>query len=153
VLFRSRQTQKQREELAIQQNELSREKIELEKERMILYRPEETVAKLQADALAVRYLEENIDWISYRLNSSNYPQMKERLAVIINSCRAIGYTIPDSEIRRLNGLLHEKYQIVLRREAEKEEQARIREQLREGRCRTMFLTRLFPWNTFGHSEG
>ena len=128
---RCRQTQKQREELAAQRIELDQEKIELEKERIALWRPEETITKIQADALAVRYLEENIDWISYRLNSANYPQMGERLAVTINSCRVIGYAISEQEVRRLNGLLQEKYQVVLRREAEKEEQARIREQMRE----------------------
>lgn len=85
----------------------------------------------RCNALAVRHLEENIEWISAKLKSDNYPQAKERLITAINSCRTIGYKISEDEEKRLVGILQEQYEKILRREAEREEQARIKAQIRE----------------------
>ena len=85
----------------------------------------------RSNALAIRYLEENIEWISAKLKSDNYPQIKERLTTTLNSCRAIGYVISKDEEKRLVDMLQEQYQKILRREAEKEEQAQLKAQIRE----------------------
>ncbi|MGL4943898.1 MAG: hypothetical protein ACRC46_11995 [Thermoguttaceae bacterium] len=114
------------------QIKLENERINLEKIRSHLQRPEETIIKQRADALAVRYLEENVEWISSRLTSANYPQMKTRLEATINSCRAIGYSFTSEDVARLGEKLHERYRTVLRHEAEKAKQASIREQIQEG---------------------
>lgn len=85
----------------------------------------------RADALAERYLAENVELIATKLNSSNYPLSKDRLLTVIKSCRAIGYTITADQEKALFKDLQSRYEAVLRREAEREEQARIKEQMRE----------------------
>jgi hypothetical protein len=88
------------------------------------------VAK-RADALAERYLSENVEWIATKLTSSNYPLSKDRLMTAVKSVRAIGFTITDDYAEKLLADLKTQYDSVLRREAEREEQARIKEQMRE----------------------
>jgi hypothetical protein len=77
------------------------------------------------------YLKENVKWISSSLTPNNFGQRKERLQKVIQSCREIGFAISAGEESALLSDLKDEYEKVVRAAFEKEEQARIRAQIRE----------------------
>jgi len=85
----------------------------------------------KSDELSQRYLKENIKWISSKLSSNNYVKSKERLLKVIELCRGIGFEIPNNQENQLLVDLKEEYEKVLRAEFERQEQERIKAQIRE----------------------
>lgn len=85
----------------------------------------------RSNELGARYLKDNVKWIGASLNPSNYAQCKQRLQDVIERCRGIGFEIStDDGAAYLADLKHE-YELVVRAAFEREEQARIRTQIRE----------------------
>lgn len=92
-------------------------------------------------ALAARYLKDNVKWISASLTPNNYAASKERLKDVIGRCRSIGFSISEDEEQRLLTELKHEYEMVLRVALEREEQARIRAQIREEKAREREIER------------
>ena len=85
----------------------------------------------RANALAEHHLSEMVHWLTKKMTTSNYSKSKTSLTSAINSCRAIGYEISDSKEEQLINDLKENFERLVRMEAERQEQARIRAQIRE----------------------
>lgn len=95
----------------------------------------------RSTVLARRYLKDNVKWISSSLNPNNYVNCKKRLQDVIASCRSIGYEITLGEEEDLLGDLKAEYERVVRAAFEREEQARIRAQIREEQAREREIQR------------
>lgn len=88
------------------------------------------VARLAED-LAKSYMKDHIKWNAQKLTPSNFASSKKRLLKVIDSVRKIGFEVSEEEEAELLAELQREYEAVVRRDLAKQEQARIREQLRE----------------------
>ena len=85
----------------------------------------------RVNAVGNLYLTENIKWIGKSLNANNYSLSKQRLMDIIDRCRGMGLHItPEQESTYVDDLRAE-YERAVRAALEREEQVRIRAQIRE----------------------
>lgn len=78
-----------------------------------------------------RYLKENVKWISKTLNANNFANCKQRLLEVIERCRGIGFEISAAEEQVYVADLRTEYEKEVRAAFEREEQARIKAQIRE----------------------
>lgn len=85
----------------------------------------------RADALATRFIKDNVKWISANLTPNNYSTMKDRLTKVMEWCRGIGFVIPVEQEQLMVNDLKTEFELVVKRALEREEQARIKAQLRE----------------------
>ncbi|HUT60817.1 MAG TPA: GIY-YIG nuclease family protein [Phycisphaerae bacterium] len=85
----------------------------------------------QARELGGRYLKENVKWISNSLTPSNFVNCKQRLKDVIERCRGIGLQVSDEDETQLQADLKAQFERIVRAAFEREEQARIRAQIRE----------------------
>lgn len=85
----------------------------------------------RANSLGEKYLKDNIKWIGNKLNSNNYATSKMQITKTIELCRSIGFSVTKAKENELLCDLKEEYEKYLRREFEREEQARIKAQIRE----------------------
>lgn len=81
--------------------------------------------------LGSRYLKENVKWIGSSLTTNNFVASKQRLQGVIERCRGIGFDVPGQEEAVLLANLKEEYEKMVRAAFEREEQARIKAQIRE----------------------
>lgn len=81
--------------------------------------------------LGSRYLKENIKWIGSSLSTNNFVNCKQRLLDVIERCRGLGQAVSAEEEASLIGDLKTEFERMVRAEFEREEQARIRAQIRE----------------------
>jgi hypothetical protein len=81
--------------------------------------------------LAKRYLAETVKSVVSSIGPSNYTRCKERLLDVINRCREIGFPISTDEESRLLSDLRREFEKAVRAAFEREEQARIKAQIRE----------------------
>ena len=95
----------------------------------------------QVDELGRRYLKENVKSISSSLNSKNFAASKQKLEKVIERCRGIGLEISQEEEDELYADLKAEYEKVVRAELEREEQARIKAQIREEQKREKEIER------------
>lgn len=86
---------------------------------------------LKTEDLATRYLKENVAWIASRLTPNNFATSKQRLLDVIGLCRGIGFDISPQEEEELVQDLKTKFEELVRVQFAREEQARIRAQIRE----------------------
>lgn len=84
-----------------------------------------------ASELARRYLSESVKWISKSITQNNFAASKKRLLGVIDVCRKIGFPISESEEASFVTDLQREFELVVRAAFEREEQARIRSQIRE----------------------
>ena len=91
--------------------------------------------------LCRRYMKESIKWISASLTPNNFAASKQRLLNVINWCRDAGFEVPATEEESLLEGLKEQYEKVVRAAFEREEQARIRAQIREEQLREREIER------------
>ena len=95
----------------------------------ILSRQEELGQKV--NDLGSRYLKDSVAWIAAKLNPNNYATCKDRLRGVIAACREIGLEVaPDSEEKLIEDL-KAGYEKAVRDEFARQEQARIKSQIRE----------------------
>lgn len=85
----------------------------------------------RAEELGGRYLKDQVAWISRSLNPNNYANAKQRLVDAVTRCRGIGLPIPQTQEQELIDNLKQEYERVVRAAFEREEQARIKAQIRE----------------------
>jgi hypothetical protein len=91
--------------------------------------------------LGSRYLKENVKWIGNSLNPNNFANCKQKLQDVIERCRAIGFPIPPEQEQALLDDLRMEYEKVVRAAFEREEQARIKAQIREEQQREREIQR------------
>jgi hypothetical protein len=96
---------------------------------------------VQSAELASLYLQENVKWIGAGLTPTNFANSKTRLQKVVERCRKIGFQISADEEDALFAELRKNYELVVRAAFEKEEQARIRAQIREEQQRERELQR------------
>lgn len=80
---------------------------------------------------AERYLRETVKAVGALLSSNNFSACKERLLDVIRRCRDIGFDIPEAEEQRLVADLRTQFEKEVKLEFEREEQRRIKAQIRE----------------------
>lgn len=85
--------------------------------------------------LAERYLKECEKWIGASLNANNFSNCKGRLLDVLERCRGIGFEIPPEKEAELIGELREDFEKAVRAAFEREEQSRIKAQIREEQLR------------------
>jgi Meiotically Up-regulated Gene 113 (MUG113) protein len=92
-----------------------------------------TQAELDAkvNEIGSRYLQDNIKWISKSLNANNFAACKQRLLDVIERCRGIGFQIGKDEEHAYVADLKVEYEKEVRAALEREEQSRIKAQIRE----------------------
>ena len=81
--------------------------------------------------LGTRYLTENVKWIGSSLNANNFVASKQRLQDVIGKCRGIGFDVPPQEEETLTADLKAEFERMVRAAFEREEQNRIKAQIRE----------------------
>jgi hypothetical protein len=81
--------------------------------------------------LAGRYLKENVKWIIASLGCNNFTASKQRMNEVIERCRGIGLVITEAEQETLIANLKTEFERQVRLALEREEQARIKAQIRE----------------------
>jgi hypothetical protein len=85
----------------------------------------------KANELAGRYLKENVSWIGAKLNPNNFSSCKQRLLNVVGACRSIGFDVPEAQERELVQNLQNDFEQAVRDEFARQEQARIKTQIRE----------------------
>ena len=108
--------------------ELSQRKLRLDGEKQRLTQEE---IDQRSKELADRYLKESIKWIGSSLTSNNFVASKQRLLDVIERCRDIGFKVPDTMQENYVADLKTEFEKMVRAEFEREEQARIKAQIRE----------------------
>lgn len=81
--------------------------------------------------LGGRYLKDHVKWVVSSLGSNNYAACKKRLLDVIERCRSVGYEVSAEEEASLLADLKTEFEKNVRAALEKEEQARIKAQIRE----------------------
>jgi hypothetical protein len=85
----------------------------------------------KANELAERYMKESVSWIGNKLNSSNFSSCKQRILSVIEACRSIGFDVPNTKEQELVQNLQNEFEQAVRDEFARQEQARIKAQIRE----------------------
>jgi len=85
----------------------------------------------RAKDVGSRYLKDNIKWLAKSLTPNNYAASKQRLQTVIKRCRGIGFDISTDDDAGYLSDLKVEYEKVVRAAFEREEQARIKAQIRE----------------------
>jgi hypothetical protein len=81
------------------------------------------------------YLKENVKWIGSSLTPNNFAASNQRLKDVIERCRGIGFEITVAEEESYLADLKAEYKMIVRRAFEREEQARIKAQIRDEQLR------------------
>jgi len=108
--------------------EMSVRKSRMDTEQLALRQQENDT---RSQELASRYLKENVKHIGNSVTSRNYTALKQRLLDVIERCRKIGFAIASQEEAQLLRDLQQEFELAVRAEMEREEQARIRARIRE----------------------
>ncbi|HUT94051.1 MAG TPA: GIY-YIG nuclease family protein [Thermoguttaceae bacterium] len=102
----------------------------MERDHAAIVRGQEELDR-KANELAQRYLDENVSWISQKLTSKNFATCKKRLTKVVERCRDVGFDVSEKKEETLVQDLRTQFERAVRAEFEREEQARIRAQIRE----------------------
>jgi len=95
-------------------------------------REEQAKETMQAvDFLGKRFLKDTAKWIKSKLRANNYAASKDRLVKAIESCRKAQYHVSSADEQDMLDTLKADYEMVLRADFEKQEQARIKARIRE----------------------
>lgn len=88
-------------------------------------------ADQKVNDVAGRYMKENVSWIAAKLNPNNFSACKTKLLKVVEICRGIGFDVPEEQEESLVQDLKAQYEKILREDFQRQEQARIRAQIRE----------------------
>lgn len=88
-----------------------------------------------------RYLKDNVKWIGSSLTPNNFANCKQRLLGVIERCRAAGLAISTDEVNALVANLKQEFELIVRAAFEREEQARLKAQIREEQLREREIER------------
>lgn len=81
------------------------------------------------------YLKDNVKWIGSSISANNFTACKQRLVKVIEQCRGIGFEVSDQQQAELVADLQKEFERAVRAAFEREEQARIKAQIREEQLR------------------
>lgn len=95
----------------------------------------------KVDEIGQRYLDDNVKWISKSLTSDNFTNAKQRLQDIIKRCLDIGLHVSAEMQRTLIDNLKAEYKRVVSIALEREQQAKIKAQIREEQARQREIDR------------
>jgi hypothetical protein len=95
----------------------------------------------RVNELGKRYLSDHVKWIGAALTANNFVTCKQRLLDVIERCRGIGFDVSDREQGELVADLKKEFELVVRAALEREEQARIKAQIREEQARDREIAR------------
>lgn len=95
----------------------------------------------KSEDIASRYLKDNAKWLSSSLTTNNFVNCKDKLNKVIEACRGIGFAVSDAEASALVADLKIEYERLVRAQFAREEQARIRAQIREEQLRQQEIER------------
>jgi hypothetical protein len=101
-----------------------------ERDHAAITRRQEEICQ-KTNELAERYLGENVSWIGDKINATNFASSKARLLKVVEWCRGVGFEIPASKEEELVQGVRKEYEDAVRAQFAREEQARIRAQIRE----------------------
>lgn len=96
---------------------------------------QQTILGKRADELAARYLADVEKWLAKTISSNNYTSCRQKLTDVIEWCREIGANVPKAEEDRLLTKLKADFEEEVRIALQKEEQARIKAEIREQQAR------------------
>lgn len=82
-------------------------------------------------AIAEKYLSETRKQLASKLTVDNYSASREKFLKAVEFCRKQGFFYPEDEVVKFLDELKDDYADVVKKQAAKEEQARIREKIRE----------------------
>ncbi|NOT00129.1 MAG: hypothetical protein HOP29_05835 [Phycisphaerales bacterium] len=85
----------------------------------------------RSSELADRYLNDTVKWIDSSITPNNFASSKQRLIKTIEWCREIGFGIGEADEARMLANLKAEFERAVRAAFEREEQARIKAQIRE----------------------
>jgi hypothetical protein len=94
-------------------------------------RQAQEVLDRRSNELAERFLRDNVKWVAASLTANNFAASKQRLQNVIEWARGIGFAVASEEGQAILAKLKAEYEKVVRAALEREEQARIRAQIRE----------------------
>lgn len=116
---------------------------QLQKTSLDAERQKETQKELdqKVDEVGKIYLDDNVKWIGKSLTPNNFSNCKQRLEKVIARCNAIGFDISEEKAATLIADLREEYEKIVRAAFEREEQARIKAQIREEQMREKEIER------------
>lgn len=89
----------------------------------------------QRDRLGRAYFDEVVAAARKALTPSAYPAVKNRVRTAAERVRAAGFPLPPTDEQAALAQLHEQFERAVRASVEREEQARLREQIREEQLR------------------
>ncbi|MBC8289637.1 MAG: GIY-YIG nuclease family protein, partial [Planctomycetes bacterium] len=81
--------------------------------------------------LGKRFLADSVKFISQKLTADNFSAQRERLVKVVEFCRRHRFEVSDEEQAELIRDLRELFEAAVRKQFLREEQARIKEQIRE----------------------
>jgi hypothetical protein len=85
----------------------------------------------RSNELASRYLKETVKLVGDSLTANNFANCKKKLLDVIERCRDIGFNIPASDEHRYVADLKAEFELAVRAAVQREEQAKIKAQIRE----------------------
>lgn len=132
-----------REENTILKRDLSNINMNVRKQNLDVeqIRKSQLLLDERSQELATRFLKDNVNWISENLTANNFANCKQRLQKVIDWCREINFDIPTDRERQLHSELKKEYELAVRAALEREEQTRIRAQIREEQKREREIER------------
>lgn len=89
------------------------------------------VAFVATQSIAKRYFEEVSRNLVAKISPDNFSQSRDKFLKAVEHCRRVGYDVSDSEIAGFLAELKTEFEAAVRKQAAKEEQAKIKERIRE----------------------
>ncbi|MBA7689952.1 hypothetical protein ES703_98471 [subsurface metagenome] len=83
------------------------------------------------ESLGSRLLKDNVKFIGSKITANNYATSKKKYETAFTFCEKHGYSVPAEIQKEILGDLKNSFEEVVRKQWEKEEQARIKRQIRE----------------------
>ena len=81
--------------------------------------------------IAIKYLDETKKTLAAKLTPDNYIQSRDRFHKAVEFCQKVGFDVPPVDVVLFVDELKQEYEAVVRKQLAREEQARIKERLRE----------------------
>ena len=83
------------------------------------------------EALGKRLLKDNVKFIGAKVTANNYATSKKKFEKVFDFCEKHGYPVPKPERQEILGDLKRDFEVAVAKQWQKEEQARIKRQIRE----------------------
>lgn len=112
----------------LKNSEVQMRKLQLDREAQ---KQSQAALDQRGQELGSRYLKDNVRWISTSLTPNNFANCSQRLKKVVEACREIGLDVSAREESALLSDLKTEYERAVRAALEREEQARLKAQIRE----------------------